>query len=492
VFKSIRVGAARSPLTVVGIFAEEDDLPRGLKLDAGARKALKEAIKTPGFKAEAGETAHAGEGHLLLGLGRKDDLKPATLRTIGAKLCKKLDRMAAKTVSLHLAEAIPAKSIDARAAGRCVAEGLGLANWRVDFFDGSAAKTTKANPALTITADHAAFQAGLKEGLIVAESTNQSRRLSATPPNICNPTWIASEVRKLARQAGLTCRVITYAEAKKQGMGGIVNVGKASTSKPCLIILEHKPARPRKGVKLALVGKTITYDTGGYSLKISNGMKGMKYDKNGGCAVLGAMLAIAALKLPVHVVALMPTAENMVAGDAYRPDDIITMYNGVSVEVTNTDAEGRLVLADALAYACRKVKPTAILDAATLTGGVIVALGYWSAGYFCNDDGLCKRVEAAAETTGEKVWRLPLWDDHKEFMRAKHADIWNSGPKRDGHPIQGAAFLSFFVDEDIPWAHIDIAGTSSVDSDKDLYCTGPTGYGVRLLAEVAAGYAKKT
>jgi leucyl aminopeptidase len=491
VFKSIRVGAVRSPLTVVGIFAEEDDLPRGLKLAAGARKALKEAIKTPGFKADAGETAHAGEGCLLLGLGKKDDLKPATLRTIGAKLCKRLDRMATKAVNLHLAEAVPARTIDARTAGRCVAEGLGLANWRVDFFDGSAAKTSEANPTLTIMADHTAFQAGLKEGLIVAESTNQSRRLSATPPNICNPTWIASEVRKLARQAGLTCRVITYAEAKKQGMGGIVNVGKASTSKPCLIILEHKPARPRKGVKLALVGKTITYDTGGYSLKISNGMKGMKYDKNGGCAVLGAMLAIAALKLPVHVVALMPTAENMVAGDAYRPDDIITMYNGVSVEVTNTDAEGRLVLADALAYACKKVKPTAILDAATLTGGVIVALGYWSAGYFCNDDGLCKRVENAAKTTGEKVWRLPLWDDHKEFMRAKHADIWNSGPKRDGHPIQGAAFLSFFVDEDIPWAHIDIAGTSSVDSDKDLFCTGPTGYGVRLLAEVAAGYAKK-
>jgi leucyl aminopeptidase len=492
VFKSIRVGTVRSPLTVVGVFAEEEDLPRGLKADSGARKALKEALKTPGFKAEAGETAHAGADHLLLGLGKKEDLKPATLRTIGARLSRKLDRMAVKAAKLHITEAIPTRSIDPATAGRCVAEGLGLANWRVDFFDGSATKTTEANPGLTVTADDGDFRAGLKDGLTLAECANEARRISATPPNICNPSWIASEARRLTRKSGLTCRVITYAEAKKQGMGGIVNVGKASTTKPCLIILEHKPERPRKGIRLALVGKTITYDTGGYSLKISNGMKGMKYDKNGGCAVLGAMLAIAALKLPVHVVALLPAAENMVAGDAYRPDDIITMYNGVSVEVTNTDAEGRLVLADALAYACRKVKPTAILDAATLTGGVIVALGSWAAGYFCNDDDLCRRVEEAGETTGEKVWRLPLWDDHKEFMRAKHADIWNSGPKRDGHPIQGAAFLSFFVDEDIPWAHIDIAGTSSVDSDKDLYCTGPTGYGVRLLAEVAAGFAKKT
>ena len=179
----------------------------------------------------------------------------------------------------------------------------------------------------------------------------------------------------------------------------------------------------------------------------------------------------------------------MVNGDAYRPDDIITMHNGVTVEVTNTDAEGRLVLADALSYACKKLKPTAIIDMATLTGGVVVALGGWSAGVFCNDDDLLGRVESAADATGERVWRLPLWKDHCDFMRARHADIWNSGPKRDGHPIQGAAFLNFFVDDDIPWAHIDIAGVSAVDSATDTFVQGPTGFGVRLATEIAAGYA---
>jgi leucyl aminopeptidase len=296
----------------------------------------------------------------------------------------------------------------------------------------------------------------------------------------------------MARQAGLRCRVIDYAAARRMGMGGLVSVGQGSATKPCLIILEHRPARiaaSARGTRLALVGKTITFDTGGYSLKVNNGMKGMKYDKCGGMAVLGAMRAVAALRLPVHVFGVLPAAENMVAGDAYRPDDIITMLNGVTVEVTNTDAEGRLVLADALAYTCRTLKATAVVDMATLTGGVVVALGSWCAGLWCDDAGLRKRLDAAAASSGERLWPLPLWKEHRDFMRAKHADLWNSAPKRDGHPIQGAAFLSYFVTEGVPWAHIDIAGTSNVESDKDLHVIGPTGYGVRLLAELAGGYA---
>jgi leucyl aminopeptidase len=489
VFKSIRVATGRSPLTVVAVYADDENLPRGLKLETAQRNALKDRIKTPGFKAEPGETLPAGDDLLLVGLGKKDDLKPATLRTVGARLIRALDRIAPKAVRLFIGEAIPAKITDATTAGRCLAEGMGLANWRVDFFQGKASKIEDAHPALSITAEDGDFKKGLTEGIALADATNEARRIAATPPNICNPPWIASECRKLARKTGLTCRVISYDEAKKRGMGGIVNVGKASAAKPCLVILEHKPEKTKSNARLALVGKTITYDTGGYSLKINNSMKGMKYDKNGGCAVIGAMLAIAALNLPVHVVALLPAAENMVSGEAYRPDDIIEMYNGVSVEVTNTDAEGRLVLADALAYATDKLRPTAVIDAATLTGGVVVALGEWSAGVWCNDDDLLGRVQDAADVTGERVWRLPLWDDHREFMRSKHADIWNSGPKRDGHPIQGAAFLSYFIANDVPWAHIDIAGVSAVDSDRDLYCAGPTGYGVRLMAEVARSFA---
>jgi leucyl aminopeptidase len=198
------------------------------------------------------------------------------------------------------------------------------------------------------------------------------------------------------------------------------------------------------------------------------------------------MHAIARAKLPIRVTALLPTAENMVSDRAYRPDDIITMFNGVTVEVTNTDAEGRLVLGDALAYGCKRLKPTKIIDLATLTGGVVVALGHFSAGLWCNDDALRGSIETASASSDEKVWRFPLWPEHREFMRSPFADILNSNPKRAAHPIQGAAFLSYFVPEDLPWAHIDIAGVGNLDSN-DITGHGPTGYGVRLLYDLAAG-----
>jgi leucyl aminopeptidase len=181
----------------------------------------------------------------------------------------------------------------------------------------------------------------------------------------------------------------------------------------------------------------------------------------------------------------------MVSARAYRPDDIITLYNGVTVEVTNTDAEGRLVLGDALAWTCKHIKPTSVVDIATLTGGVVVALGEWCAGLWCGDRSLRSLVRDAGDASGEQVWWMPLWKEHKDFMRARHADIWNSGPKRDGHPIQGAAFLSYFVDEALPWAHIDIAGPATSDTKTDLCVAGPTGFGSRLLTEMAAGLAAK-
>lgn len=488
-YKSIRLGRAKGATTVLGLFAGETALPRGLRGDAETRRMIDEARRTPGFKADLGEVVPAGDACVLVGLGKPEELDTQALHTLGARLVKKLDRLEIRAIDLALERTIPARRTPRADLGRALAIGMGLANWRVDFFDGSAAKTEPAKASLTIAAGDAGVRAGLKVGLALAAGTNEARRIAATPPNICDPTWMAAEARRLARATGLSCRVLGAARLAEMGMGGITSVGAGSDSTPCLITLEHKPARPRTGVKLVLVGKTITFDTGGYSLKPAAGMKGMKYDKCGGCAVLGAMHAIAALKLPVHVVALLPTAENKVSDASYRPDDIITLYNGVSVEVTNTDAEGRLVLADALAYACARLKPTAIIDVATLTGGVVVALGSWCAGIFGNDEGLLKRLDAASAGSGEKIWRLPLWEEHRSFMRAKHADIWNSGPKRDGHPIQGAAFLSFFVDESIPWAHVDIAGVSSVDADQDLLVAGPTGFGVRLLTEVVRGYS---
>jgi leucyl aminopeptidase len=188
--------------------------------------------------------------------------------------------------------------------------------------------------------------------------------------------------------------------------------------------------------------------------------------------------------------ALLAAAENMVSGDSMRPDDIITMYNGATVEITNTDAEGRLVLADALTYAEEDLEATAIVDVATLTGGVVVALGHFCAGWFCNDDALVRSIEAASDASGERLWRLPLWKEHRDFMRGQHADLINSNPARSAHPIQGAAFLSHFVGEKTPWAHIDIAGVGNVDGANDLCVAGPTGWGVRLLVDWVEGESR--
>ena len=489
-YKAIQAGKDRSPWVVVAVNSKE--LGGGLKISADQKRRLESALKRPGFKAESGEIAYADDKLIVLGLGAAKDIKGDSLRTAGARLVKALDRFGAAAAQLSFgAAALKGSELDAASVGRAIGEGVGLGNFRVANFRGSAAKDLTVRSALRISAADATVHKGLAEGLQLAEAVNYARTCAATPPNVCTPAWVANEAKKLARSHRMKCTVISAAQAEQLGMGGIHNVGLGSDNKPCLVILHWSPRNARKNRRLVLVGKTITYDTGGYSLKVNNGMKGMKYDKCGGMAVLGAMRAIADRKLPVEVIALLPAAENMVSDRSYRPDDIITMYGGVTVEVTNTDAEGRLVLGDALAYASKKYKPSAIIDLATLTGGVVVGLGYWCAGYFCNDDALSRRVEAASEASGERVWKLPLWEDHRDFMRAQHADIWNSGPKRDGHPIQGAAFLSFFVDKQIPWAHIDIAGVASVESDKDLYCTGPTGYGVRLVTELVESYAKK-
>ncbi len=487
-YSSVTAGTSRSPVLVVGVFSDPAGLPRGLDLPKADLAALKDALATPGFKADAGESVPAGPRHLVLGLGKRDGFDAARLRTAAGRLLKACHRRGDAAIALELS-AIPARTMDAATIGRVLGEALEMGRFRIDFFDGSATKREKASGRLTVVLADADMKAGFTEGLTVAAAVNEARRLAATPPNICNPPWFAAEARKLARKAGLSATVITEARARELGLNGIVNVGQGSHARPNMVILEHKPARARRGVRLCLVGKTMTYDSGGYSLKIQGSMRGMKYDGCGGFAVLGAMLAIAALKLPVHVIGLMPCAENMVDGNAYRPDDIIEMSNGVTVEVTNTDAEGRLILADGLAYACSTYKPTAIVDIATLTGGVVVALGATYAGMWSTDESLAEHVGNASTDVGERVWRMPLHEEYRDLMRAKHADIWNSAPSRNAHPIQGAAFLSYFVPPEVPWCHLDIAGVAESDGDAVLV-PGPSGYGVRLLTELAARYAR--
>jgi leucyl aminopeptidase len=248
-----------------------------------------------------------------------------------------------------------------------------------------------------------------------------------------------------------------------------------------MIVLEHRPARTRAKTIL-VVGKAITFDTGGISIKPADKMGKMIFDKCGGMAVLGLMYAVAKLKLPIHVVGILASAENAISSKAYRPGDILRMYNGVTVDVTNTDAEGRLVLADALAWGIEKYKPAAVVDLATLTGGVIVALGKTMAGVMSNSDALVAELTQAGQSEGEKIWRLPLGEDQRDFLKAESADIVNSAG-REGHPLQGGAFLSYFVpdDESVPWAHLDIAGVADTEKKLPYYAIGATGWGVRTL-----------
>jgi leucyl aminopeptidase len=425
----------------------------------------------------------------VLGLGEPGKLDGESLRNAAAALGRRLAACKCASAHFELGGALAHEGVSMRPdrAGRCVGEAFGLLAFVFDHYKGTV-NGEKTRTPMALSSSVAAFTKGMARGVGLAQSANFARFLSNSPPNVATPEWIAEQARDLAQHhKNLKVKVFEGAALEKERLVGLINVGQASVNKPCMVRIEYTPASVKKNAKpLVLVGKTMTYDTGGLSLKVNNGMKGMKGDKDGGCAVLGAMHAIATVVKPnFPVVALLAVAENSVSDNAYRPDDCITYRNGVTVEVTNTDAEGRLVLADALIWACEKENPGAVIDLATLTGGVIVALGSTYAGMFCEDDGLRAAVENASAASGERVWRLPLHREYREMMKSPIADILNSAPVRDAHPIQGAAFLSYFVTENVPWCHLDIAGVHRVGADKGPFAKEtPTGFGVRLLAEL--------
>lgn len=427
---------------------------------------------------------------LLVGLGEKGKLEPGVLRGAGAAVGRRVAAVKASNVGVNFEGILGGltgkqKGNQAR-FGEAFGEGIGLVGWNRDEFRGTG--TTKIDrPKVTLHCDGKAFREGLDHGVALAQSANMARTLSETPPNVCTPNYVAREAQKMARKAGLKCTVFRGKALEDKDLTGLQIVGQASENKPCMIRLEYTPARAKRGAKPAvLVGKTMTYDSGGLSIKVNNGMRGMKRDMDGGCAVFGAMHAIATVIKPRRpVVGILVAAENSISDNAYRPDDIYTFRNGVTVEVTNTDAEGRLVLADGLCWACAEEDPAFVVNLATLTGGVVIALGKVYAGMWCDDDDLRAKVEAASARSGERVWRLPHHEEYREMMRSEVADILNSAPVREAHPIQGAAFLSYFVEEGVPWCHLDIAGVHNSDADKGPFIkASSTGFGVRLLADL--------
>jgi leucyl aminopeptidase len=328
-----------------------------------------------------------------------------------------------------------------------------------------------------------AVKAGAERGRLIAESVCFARDLANEPGVSLPPRTLAERARTLAQEFALECQVLTEKELEAEGMAGILGVARGSEEPPRLIVLQHRPQKKAESPTV-LVGKGVTFDSGGISIKPREGMEAMKYDMSGAAAVLGAMRAVALLKLPLHVVGLVPAVENLPSGKALKPGDILRYSNGKTVEVTNTDAEGRLILADALLYA-ERFKPRAVIDLATLTGACVVALGKEAAGLFCNDSELLEKLQRASQRSGERLWELPLYEEYKRLLKSEVADIGNSVLARGSTPQAGASAGAVFLKEFVtyPWAHLDIAGTAN-DMETRVYCPkGATGFGVRLLME---------
>ena len=491
-YRSIKAApaSAKPQAAVLLLPAGTKSLPDGLASDYTSN--ILEQSDTS-LALEWTRTLYTGDSRraIIVGIGDANKITADTLRQASAKALRELDKAKITTASIHTF-GLP-ESLDDPSVGHAIADGLSLANFTFDAYHGKTKRPEKSKRDkprdLKITLE-AGQRPGFKQGLKIAAGVTTARTLACTPPNVANPKYIANYCKKLAKDTGLKCTVINAAKAKELKMGGLLAVGAGGSTPPCMVILEHAPASKAKQKPLLLVGKGVTFDTGGYSLK-GDGGKGMKYDKCGAMNVIGAMQAISNLKVKRRVIGIVGLAENMIDREAYRVDDILTFCNGVTCEITNTDAEGRLVLADCLAYGTKTYKPAAVIDFATLTGGVVVALGKKIAGVWSTDDELLTKLKAAGETVGEPIWQLPLNDDYRKMMQAKHADLHNSAPVREAHATQGAAFLSYFVGADAPkqipttpWVHVDIAGTSNTDGST-LMEKGPTAFGVRLATELA-------
>jgi leucyl aminopeptidase len=378
--------------------------------------------------------------------------------------------------------------IPAEESVQAIVEGALVGNFDPDYYR-SDRKDQKID-ALTIlasgNADHAVLEKAAQEAQVIGESQNFTRDLVNEPSNRMTPTILADRAKKMSAETGLRCEVYGADKIKELKMGAFWSVAQGSDEPPALIVMTYEPAgAPAKPV-LGLVGKGITFDTGGISIKPADGMEKMKYDMAGGATMIGAMRAIALLKPKIKVIGIVCATENMPSGKAQKPGDVQIAMSGKSIEIINTDAEGRLVLADGLFYA-RQLGCTHLVDAATLTGAVVVALGYTNVGVFANDDAMYERFHKANKEAGEKMWRLPLDDEYKDNIKSTIADIVNSGG-RWGGAINAAMFLKEFA-EDTPWIHLDIAGTAWLEDQKPWISKGPSGIALRSLVEFVKGYA---
>jgi leucyl aminopeptidase len=414
---------------------------------------------------------------LLIGGGKADKFTASDVRKIAGTAVRFLKPRGLRSLAFVLPDGVPVDE-----AARAAVEGAWVGDFDPDTYKSDRKDQTIDSLTVVAAGDQARLQKALDEGRIIGESQNFTRELVNEPSNRMTPTILAQRAQAMAQEVGLKCEVYGADKIKELRMGAFWGVAQGSDEPPALIVLRYEPAGAPATPVLGLVGKGITFDTGGISIKPADGMEKMKYDMAGGAAMIGAMRGIALLKPKTKVIAVICATENMPSGKAQKPGDVQIAMSGKSIEIINTDAEGRLVLADGLCYA-RQLGCTHLIDAATLTGAVVVALGYVNAGVFAGDDQMYDRFQRALDKSGEKFWRLPLDDEYRDVIKSNIADIVNSGG-RYGGAVNAAMFLKEFA-EDTPWLHLDIAGTAWMEENKPWIAKGPSGIAVRSLIEFA-------
>ncbi len=473
--------------------AENQELPQLLSPAPSVLNVAEPSLLNGEFKAANGETlllhrpaGFAAERLLLIGLGKRSSLNASQLRqaagiAVRTAMAKELKSLA---ILLPATDKLPVS------APRAIAEGAILASIDLDVYKTDRKDRTPAECVL-FASGSAEAQQQVDEGIARAEAQNFARILVNEPGNILTPTELGRRTAEMAARVGLHCEVHSTDKLRELNMGAFLGVAQGSEQPPALIVLRYEPpvAPPAGAPLLALVGKGITFDTGGISIKPADGMEKMKNDMGGAAAMIGAMQAIAALKPAVRVMAVICSAENMPDGKAYRPGDVLTAMSGKTIEVMNTDAEGRLVLADGLHYATT-LGATHLIDAATLTGACVVALGRLNAGLFANDEATCDRFLTAMRAAGEGFWRLPCGDEYRDLIKSQIADIQNTGVDRYGGAITAAMFLKEFVGN-TPWIHLDIAGQAVIDDARTYIAKGASGFGTRSIVEWVCSFASK-
>ena len=454
----------------------------GAPPDTAAGALVKELYDSAEFSGKVAEAAilhHTpnlkAKRFVLAGGGKRERFDPSELRKLTGTVCRTLKAKGIHSIALALDPAFLSDDFVASAV-----EGAILADLENDRYKTDPKKNEKRIDSFAVLGGS---QKALNRGRILAEAQNFTRELANEPANVLTPTLLADRAKQMAAEFGLECEVLDQDRMHQLGMGALLGVAQGSAEPPALIVVRYKPAAaPRTKDHLGLVGKGVTFDTGGISIKPSEGMEKMRYDMAGGAAVLGAMRAIAQLKPAIPITALVPTVENMPGSKAQRPGDIVTSLSGKTVEVLNTDAEGRLILIDALTYA-QRLGCTHLVDAATLTGAIVVALGAVNVGAFTNNEAFLQKLLAAAKAEGEKAWQLPMDEEYKELLKSSFADLHNIGG-RSGGSITAAWFIRDFVG-DTPWVHLDIAGTAWLDDAKPYMAKGASGVGLRTFVRLA-------